>query len=166
MDKKKSSRQSIITLNINDKTYKVPIEDRDTLLDVLRDKLMLTGTKDACGIGECGACTVLIDEKAVLSCLMLAKDAQGKKIVTIEGLSQEGKLTPLQKAFIEYGAIQCGYCTPGMIMSAVALLNSNNKPTREEIKKALEGNICRCTGYNKIIDAIEAVRDKTDKGKI
>ncbi|MCX7965429.1 MAG: (2Fe-2S)-binding protein [Syntrophorhabdaceae bacterium] len=162
---KKKQKERLIKLNINNKEYSVLVEDRDTLLEVLRDKLMLTGTKDACGMGECGACTVLLNGKPVLSCIILALEARGKKINTIEGLTEEGTLTDLQKAFIEYGAIQCGYCTPGMLMSATALLNTKIEPTRDEIKKAIEGNICRCTGYNKIIDAIEAVRDRRVKDK-
>jgi len=163
--KNKGVKKRLITLNINNRDYHVVIEDRDTLLYILRDKLMLTGTKDACGVGECGVCTVLVDGKAVLSCLMLAIDGQGKKITTIEGLATDGKLTYLQKAFIEYGAIQCGYCTSGMLMAATGLFNRNPNPTRDEIKKSIEGNICRCTGYNKIIHAIEAVRDKRVKDK-
>lgn len=163
--KNKGVKKRLITLNINNRDYHVVIEDRDTLLYILRDKLMLTGTKDACGVGECGACTVLVDGKAVLSCLMLAIDGQGKKITTIEGLATDGKLTDLQKAFIEYGAIQCGYCTSGILMAATGLFNRNPNPTRDEIKKSIEGNICRCTGYNKIIHAIEAVRDKRVKDK-
>jgi len=161
----KGVKKRLITLNINDRDYHVIIDDRDTLLYILRDKLMLTGTKDACGVGECGACTVLVDGKAVLSCLMLAIDGQGKKITTVEGLAKDGKLTDLQKAFIQYGAIQCGYCTSGMLMSVVGLFNTNPNPTKNDIKKAIEGNICRCTGYNKIIDAIEAVKDKRLKDK-
>lgn len=142
------------------KTMKSRNEARDTLLDVLREKLHLTGTKEACGTGECGACTVLIDGRAVLACLTLAIEAQGKEITTIEGIAENGTFSPLQKAFIDHGAIQCGFCTPGMILSATALLKENIAPTRREIQKALEGNLCRCTGYNKIIGAIESVIEK------
>lgn len=152
-----------ITLHINNEDHEVTVEARDTLLDVLREKLHLTGTKEACGTGECGTCTVLIDGRAVLACLTLAIEAQGKEITTIEGIAENGTFSPLQKAFIDHGAIQCGFCTPGMILSATALLKENIAPTRREIQKALEGNLCRCTGYNKIIGAIESVieKDKT-----
>jgi carbon-monoxide dehydrogenase small subunit len=147
-----------ITLDVNNTEYDITIEPRDTLLEVLRQKLFLTGAKEACGTGECGSCTVLVDGKPILACLTLAIEAKGKKIVTIEGLSEDGKLSPLQQAFIDHGAVQCGFCTPGMILSATALLNDNPSPTRKEITKALEGNLCRCTGYNKIIEAIERVK--------
>jgi aerobic-type carbon monoxide dehydrogenase small subunit (CoxS/CutS family) len=136
------------------------VRPRDTLLSVLRDTLDLTGTKEACGTGECGSCTVLIDGMAVLTCLTLAVEAEGKNIITIEGLSKNGTLNTLQEAFIAYGAVQCGFCTPGMLLSATALLSANPNPSRQDIQKALEGNICRCTGYNKIIEAIESVRGK------
>jgi carbon-monoxide dehydrogenase small subunit len=148
-----------VTLNVNDEEHTVIVEDRDTLLDVLRNRLFLTGAKEACGTGECGTCTVLIDGKPVLACLTLAIETQGRKIVTIEGLAKEGHLSSLQRAFIDYGAVQCGFCTPGMILSAFSLLRENPSASREEILKALEGNLCRCTGYNKIVEAIEKVRD-------
>ena len=149
-----------ITLNVNGEERAVMVRPRDTLLSVLRDTLDLTGTKEACGTGECGSCTVLMDGMAVLACLTLAVEAEGKNIITIEGLSKNGKLNTLQEAFIAYGAVQCGFCTPGMLLSATALLSANPNPSRQDIQKALEGNICRCTGYNKIIEAIESVRDK------
>jgi carbon-monoxide dehydrogenase small subunit len=149
-----------ITLNVNGEERAVMVRPRDTLLWVLRDTLGLTGTKEACGTGECGSCTVLIDGMAVLACLTLAVEAEGKSIITIEGLSKNGTLNTLQEAFIAYGAVQCGFCTPGMLLSATALLSANPNPSRQDIQKALEGNICRCTGYNKIIEAIESVRDK------
>jgi len=152
--------KKIIALNVNNAEHDIVVEPRDTLLEVLRDKLFLTGAKEACGTGECGACTVLIEGKPVLACLTLAVEARGKRIITVEGLSEDGKLTFLQKAFIDHGAVQCGFCTPGMILSATALLNDNPSPTREDIVKALEGNLCRCTGYNKIIEAIESLREK------
>jgi carbon-monoxide dehydrogenase small subunit len=145
-------------LVVNGEEHAVMLEDRNTLLDVLRDKLLLTGTKEGCGTGECGACIVLVDGKPVLACLMLAINASGKKITTIEGLAVDGKLSPLQQAFVELGVVQCGFCSPGMILSTTALLYENRSPTREEIQKALEGNLCRCTGYNKIVEAIESVR--------
>jgi carbon-monoxide dehydrogenase small subunit len=149
-----------ITLNINGREQNVLVYPRDTLLSVLRDNLGLTGTKEACGTGECGACTVLIDGVAVLACLTLAVEAEGKYITTIEGLAKNGILSSLQDSFIDHGAVQCGFCTPGMLLSATALLSSNPNPSRADIQKSLEGNICRCTGYNKIIEAIESVRDK------
>nr|WP_246566046.1 (2Fe-2S)-binding protein [Tissierella simiarum] len=121
----------------------------------MRDKLRLTGTKEGCGEGECGACTVIMDGVSVNSCLVMAFQADGSNILTIEGLEEEGKLHPIQKAFIEEGAIQCGYCTPGMIMSVKALLDKQPYPSREEIRKGISGNLCRCTGYNKIVDATE-----------
>jgi carbon-monoxide dehydrogenase small subunit len=149
-----------ITLNVNGEERAVMVRPRDTLLSILRNTLGLTGTKEACGTGECGSCTVLIDGMAVLACLTLAVEAEGKNIITIEGLSKNGKLNTLQEAFIAHGAVQCGFCTPGMLLSATALLSANPNPSRQDIQKALEGNICRCTGYNKIVEAIESVRGK------
>ncbi|MCF7935891.1 MAG: (2Fe-2S)-binding protein [Synergistales bacterium] len=128
-----------------------------TLGRLLRDELGLTGTKEACGEGECGSCTVIVDGRNVNSCLMMAVDADGCEITTIEGLEQNGELHPLQQAFIEHGAIQCGFCTPGMILSAKVLLDGTPRPTRPQIREALSGNLCRCTGYDKIFDAIESV---------
>lgn len=144
-----------VPLKINGEEYPLLIGKRWTLLYVLRDVLNLTGTKYGCGTGDCGACKVLIDGEPVNSCTYLATRAQGKEIITIEGLSQEGRLSPVQQAFVETGAIQCGFCTPGMVISATALLRRNPNPTREEILKALDNNLCRCTGYVKIIEAIE-----------
>jgi carbon-monoxide dehydrogenase small subunit len=144
-----------IRLQVNGFEYDLLIKPHWTLADVLRDELGLTGTKKGCGKGECGACTVIVDGEAILSCLVLAIQTQGKHILTIEGLAQEGKLDVLQNAFVQYGAIQCGYCTPGMIMTARAFLNKNPLPSVEEIKKALSGNLCRCTGYLKIIEAVK-----------
>ena len=140
---------------MNGFAYDLLIRPHWTLADVLRDELGLTGTKKGCDKGECGACTVIVDGEAILSCLVLAIQMQGKRILTIEGLSQEGRLDALQDAFVQYGAIQCGYCTPGMIMTASALLSKNSRPSEEEIKKALSGNLCRCTGYVKIIEAVK-----------
>ena len=140
---------------MNGFAYDLLIRPQWTLADVLRDELGLTGTKKGCDKGECGACTVIVDGEAILSCLVLAIQMQGKRILTIEGLSQEGRLDALQDAFVQYGAIQCGYCTPGMIMTASALLSKNSRPSEEEIKKALSGNLCRCTGYVKIIEAVK-----------
>jgi len=146
--------KQLITLNVNGEDYDVVIEPMMLLLDVLRDKLGLTGAKKGCALGNCGCCTVLIDGKSVLSCLLLAIEAQGKDIVTIEGLARNGQLHPLQQAFIDYSALQCGFCTPGMILSAKALLDSNPQPTEEEAKQAITGNLCRCTGYTGIVVAI------------
>jgi len=149
-----------ITLVINGVEHEVISLPYRTLLDVLREDLHLTGTKNGCETGECGACTVLMDGKPVNSCLVLIGQAEGHRIETIEGLSKNGELHPLQKAFVEKGAVQCGFCTPGMIMASKALLDENPHPKREEIRSALSGNLCRCTGYTKIIDAVEAAAQK------
>jgi len=143
------------TLTINGAAHTVAFQAGDTLLDVLRDKLRLTGTKKGCNVGDCGACTVLVDGLAMNSCLLLAAELEGKSITTIEGLAQNGELTPLQKAFVAEGGIQCGFCTPGMVMSATALLEENPTPTQDEIKEALSGNLCRCTGYSGILRAVK-----------
>jgi carbon-monoxide dehydrogenase small subunit len=143
-----------IEVNINGKDYNLMVEDHLRLIDLLRDKLNLTGTKEGCGEGECGACTVLVDEKSVNSCLILAGQVHGKRIITIEGLGNENNLDPIQRAFLEKGAVQCGFCTPGMILSAKALLHENNRPNRHDIREAISGNLCRCTGYEKIVDSI------------
>jgi len=143
-----------IRLQVNGFEYDLLIKPHWTLVDVLRDEIGLTGTKKGCGKGECGACTVIMDGEAILACLVLPVRAQGKSILTIEGLAQEGKLDSLQDAFVKYGAIQCGFCTPGMIMTSRAFLINNPHPTEEKIKRALSGNLCRCTGYVKIIEAV------------
>lgn len=149
---------------VNGRDYEIPIEPRMTLLQVLRDELDLTGTKYGCGIGECGACTVLIDGKPMLSCCTLAITVRGKNITTIEGLAEDGNLHPLQQAFMDCGAVQCGYCTSGMIMTAKALLDENSNPAREEVKEYLASNICRCTGYVKIVDAVLTAAEMMRKG--
>lgn len=141
------------TLNHNNVT--VVVEPNLRLLDLLRNKFNLTGTKEGCSIGECGACTVIMNGKAVNSCLVLAGQCEGAEIITIEGIDKDGKLHPLQENFLKSGAVQCGFCTPGMIMSAYALLLENPNPTEEEIKDAIAGNLCRCTGYKQIIEAVE-----------
>ena len=143
-----------IGLTVNKKEYKLDVDPRKRLLDLIREDIGLTGTKEGCSEGECGACTVIINKRAVNSCMILAVQARNKEIITIEGLEKEGELDELQKAFINKGAVQCGFCTPGMLMSCKALLMNNPNPTEEEIKRAIEGNLCRCTGYNKIIEAV------------
>ena len=143
-----------LTCTVNGQPVSLKVAPTDTLLDLLRYDLELTGTKYGCGEGECGACSVLLDGKVVNSCLVLAAECQGSDILTIEGLAAEGELHPIQKAFVDHGAIQCGFCTPGMVMAAYALLQENPSPTEEQIKRGLEGNLCRCTGYRKIIDAV------------
>lgn len=148
--------KQVISLTVNGESYEVLAKPSDLLIDVLRDRLGLTGTKEGCDTGKCGACTVLIDGQAVRSCLMLALDARDREITTIEGLAEGGKLHPLQQAFIDHGAIQCGFCTPGMIMAAKAFLDENPTPTEEEVKEAIGSNICRCTGYSSIVEAIQS----------
>ena len=145
-----------IELIINGESYSVSVKPNETLLDVIRDKVGLTGTKKGCDTGQCGACTVLMDGKPVPSCLVLAVDVKGQEITTIEGLAVDGQLHPIQEAFVSEGAVQCGYCTPGMILAAKALLDVNPNPTEQEIKEAIAGNLCRCTGYVKIIKAISS----------
>jgi len=146
-----------ITLRVNGEDQQVEIESNRLLLQVLRDNLGLTGTKEGCSIGVCGACSVIIDGRLVSSCLTLAAGCAGKNIETIEGLAQDGKLHPLQQAFIEYGGFQCGICTPGQIMAAKALLDENPNPSEDEVKEWMSGNLCRCTGYYKILEAVMAV---------
>ena len=146
----------VLSFIVNGDPVEVVVKDNMTLLDLLRDKLGLTGTKKGCEQGECGACTVLLDGKPVNSCCTLAVECEGREVLTIEGVAQGDKLHPLQKQFIEKWAMQCGYCTPGMIMSAKALLDTNPHPTELEIREAIEGNLCRCTGYAKIVEAIQA----------
>jgi len=149
-----------INLKINGEPYEVSVKSNTTLLDLLRDEIGLTGTKKGCDTGQCGACTVLLDGKSINSCLVLAVDANGKEVLTIEGLASDGKLHPLQEAFIQEGAVQCGYCTSGMILSAKALLDENPTPKEEEVKKAIAGNLCRCTGYIRIVKAILNVAER------
>lgn len=147
--------ETTVSLTVNGSPAVVQIEEDRTLLYLIREVLGLKGTKEGCGEGVCGACTVLLDGKAVNACLVLAVQAEGKNLLTIEGLGTEGKLKPLQKAFIEAGAVQCGYCTPGMILSAKALLDKSPNPSETEIRRGLSGNLCRCTGYQKIIEAVQ-----------
>jgi carbon-monoxide dehydrogenase small subunit len=153
----KIKEKVLLTFRVNGIERTVNVFPQTTLLQVLREDLALTGTKHGCGIGECGACTVLMEGEPVNACLLLAAKAHMKEILTIEGLGSRDKLHPLQRAFIDHGAIQCGFCTPGMIMAAKALLDKTSKPSEEQIKEALAGNLCRCTGYQQIIEAIRAV---------
>jgi aerobic carbon-monoxide dehydrogenase small subunit len=152
-----------IRLTINGDSYHLLVETNQTLLDVIRDEIGLTGTKSGCEMGECGACTVIMNGDSVNSCLVLAHEADGQEIQTIEGLAQGENLHPVQKAFVKHGAIQCGYCTSGMVMASSALLDKNPEVDIEAIKKGLRGNLCRCTGYTKIIKAVEAARDGEEK---
>jgi len=149
-----------IELNINGDTHELLVASNHTLLEVLRDQLGLMGTKRGCDLGACGACTVLINGEAYLSCIMLAMDAVGKEIITIEGLAAGGDLHPLQNAFIDQGALQCGFCTPGMILTAEAILTEDEHPTEDVIKTKMAGNLCRCTGYKKIVEAVMSVKEK------
>ena len=151
-----------IQLEVNDESYQVDVEPGTTLVELLRERLHLTGTKEGCGQGDCGTCIVLVNGAPVNSCLMLAVDAQGCRVTTIEGLATDGKLHPLQQSFIENGAIQCGFCTPAMILSAKALLDHNPRPSEEEIKQALSGILCRCGSYQKIVEAVRAVSGRVD----
>ena len=155
----KQIKKRIIALNVNGEAHSVEIYPNSTLLEVLRGELSLTGTKEGCGEGACGSCTVLLDGLPVRSCLLLAIEAQGKEVTTIEGLAVGDKLHPMQEAFVEHHAIQCGFCAPGMILTAKAFLDKNPHPTEDEIRLALSGNVCRCTGYTKIIEAVKSVSE-------
>ena len=156
--------KSTITLTVNGDVYEIMVKPNASLLDVLRNELDLTGTKRGCDSGDCGACTVIMDGKAVDACLVLAMKADGCNIVTIEGLAHGNKLDPIQEAFLEKGAVQCGFCTPGMALATKALLDNNPNPTKEEIKAGIAGNLCRCTGYTKIIEAIQTASQKMSGG--
>jgi aerobic carbon-monoxide dehydrogenase small subunit len=149
-----------VSFQINDEQVTLAVRPYETLLEVLRERLSLTGAKESCGLGACGACTVVVNDIPLRSCLVLAPEVDGAVITTVEGLKQDGKLHPLQEAFMEKGAVQCGFCTSGMIMTAKALLDRHKKPTRKEIIKTLSSNICRCTGYKKIIEAVEEAGKK------
>jgi len=153
-----------ITLFVNGKDYDLNVESDELLIDVLRNKLGLTGTKKGCGTGDCGACTIILDGRAVTSCLILAVAVKDKEIITIEGLDQSGQLHPIQEAFIQHGAIQCGFCTPGMIMTTKTILDANPNPTEAEIRAGIAGNLCRCTGYTKIVEAIQAAAIRMNGG--
>lgn len=157
-------KKEIVNFRINSRSYEVIITPNMTLSELLRDQLDLTGTKHACEVGQCGSCTVLVEGKPTLACSTLAIAVRDKEILTIEGLSRGIQLHPLQQAFIDHGGIQCGFCTPGMILMAKALLDENPNPTRQEVKEGLGGNLCRCTGYVKIIDAVMAAAETLRKG--
>ena len=154
-----------MNLIVNKKKFEIELNGNETLLEVLRDKLGMTGTKTSCTESECGACTVIINQKAVLSCITLACAVEGEEVTTIEGLSDGENLHPVQQAFLDYGAVQCGFCIPGMVMSSKALLDQTTKPSQEEIEYALDGNLCRCTGYLKIFDAVRAAGEKMEEIK-
>ncbi len=147
--------KKVITLNVNDQEYDLVIPVNRTLTQVLRENLKLTGTKQGCSVGDCGSCTVLLDGEPVNSCLVLAVEAEGRRIQTIEGLAEGGKLHPIQQAFVDQGGIQCGFCSPGMILTAKALLDKIPSPIESQIREAISGNLCRCTGYQKIVEAIQ-----------
>ncbi len=148
-----------ISLKVNGQSYDLLVDTRQTLLNVLRDVIKLTGTKEGCSNGNCGACAVIFDGKAVDSCLVLAMEADGREVTTVEGLAQDGKLHPLQKAFIELGGLECGFCTPGVLVSSKALLDAKPHPTESQIRLAIAGNLCRCTGYDKIVKAIQSAAE-------
>lgn len=150
-------KKRAITLNVNKETFDIVVNPNRTLLEVLRDDLQLTGTKESCGEGVCGSCTVLVDGAPVRSCLTLAVAVEGKEVTTIEGLNDGEKLHPIQEAFVNHHAIQCGFCSPGMILTAYALLKESPHPSDEEIRRAISGNVCRCTGYAKIVEAIKSL---------
>ena len=153
----------IIKITVNNKLYELDLQGNETLLEVLRENLKLTGTKSSCQEAECGSCTVIVGGRSVLACITLAADCDGQTIETIEGLAKDDSLHPIQESFLEKGAVQCGFCTPGMIMSSKALLDKNPAPTQEEIKTALDGNLCRCACYQKIFEAVELASEKTKK---
>ena len=154
----------LINLTVNEKEYEVAVNPNQTLVDLLRYQLELTGTKKGCEVGDCGSCTVIMDGKTVLSCLTPVMQASGRNIITAEGLAHNGRLHPIQEAFLECGAVQCGFCTPGMLLSAKAFLEQNPSPTRQDVREAISGNLCRCTGYKKIVDAI-ILASKTMRGE-
>jgi aerobic carbon-monoxide dehydrogenase small subunit len=153
-----------IVLLVNQKQYRVEVSPDELLVDVLREKLGLTGTKKGCGTGDCGACTVILDGRAVTSCMVLAVSAEGKSIQTIEGMQKDGALHPIQQSFLDHHAVQCGYCTPGLVMSVKALLDETPHPNEAEIRRGISGNLCRCTGYQKIVEAVKAVAAANEGG--
>ena len=162
----KKSRSRVLEMSINGEAHEITVKPRVMLLEAIREKIGLTGTKDGCESGTCGACTVLVDGQPTLSCITLAGECEDKNIRTVEDLADGENLNYLQEAFLDQGGTQCGFCTPGMLMSATALLEKNPKPTRDDINKALEGNLCRCTGYNSIVDSILQVSDQGVKPRL
>jgi carbon-monoxide dehydrogenase small subunit len=163
VEAKLRSRSQLVRLAVNGESHEVVVTPRLTLVEAIRDRIGLTGTKASCESGTCGACTVLVEGRPVLACITLAIECDGKRVETVEGLADGEKLSALQEAFLDQGAVQCGFCTPGMLMSATALLRAHPQPTREQINKALEGNLCRCTGYNAIVAAVrQAAGERVD----
>ena len=158
-------RKELIELAVNGEMHKLAVESQETLLEVLRDHLGLTGTKEGCGTGECGSCTILLDGDPVLSCLILAVDCQDRQVTTVEGLSGGEGLGAVQEAFLETGAVQCGFCTPGMVLATTALLTKKTTPDEKDIREALEGHLCRCTGYNKILEAVNTAVEKNNRAQ-
>lgn len=161
----KTYTQIPIEFTINGKKVSLEVEAGETALKIIRDRLLLKGTKEGCGIGECGACTIVVDGKSVNACLMLAAQLHGREVVTVEGLAEGDRLSPLQQSFVDRHAVQCGFCTPGFLMSSHALLNENPNPDRREIIDAISGNLCRCTGYQQIVDSIEEAAGRLRKEK-
>jgi carbon-monoxide dehydrogenase small subunit len=153
--------KQLITLTVNGRPSEVAVEPRWTLLETVREQLRLTGSKEGCGTGDCGACSMIVDGRLITSCLMLAVQADGRELLTIEGLAQNGTLHPIQQAFIDTGGVQCGFCTPGMIMATKALLDRNSKPMLDDVREGLAGNLCRCTGYSKIYEAVLVAAERT-----
>lgn len=153
--------KQIINLSVNGRSYEIAVEPRWTLLETVREQVRLTGSKEGCGTGDCGACSMIVDGRLITSCLMLAVQADGGEILTIEGLAINGTLHPIQQAFIDTGGVQCGFCTPGMIMATKALLDRNSKPILDDVREGLAGNLCRCTGYSKIYEAVLAAAERT-----
>jgi carbon-monoxide dehydrogenase small subunit len=155
-----------IECTINGKMVSIEVEAGETALEMIRDRLLLKGTKEGCGIGECGACTIVVDGKSVNACLMLAAQLHGREIITVEGLEEDGDLNPLQQSFVDHHAVQCGFCTPGLLMSSYALLKENPSPDRRDVIDAISGNLCRCTGYQQIVNAVEDAAKRLCKGKM
>jgi len=162
----KTYTQIPIEFTINGKKVSLEVEAGETALKIIRDRLLLKGTKEGCGIGECGACTIVVDGKSVNACLMLAAQLHGREVMTVEGLADGDRLSPLQQSFVDRHAVQCGFCTPGFLMSSHALLNENPNPDRREIIDAISGNLCRCTGYQQIVDSIEEAAGRLRKEKV
>jgi carbon-monoxide dehydrogenase small subunit len=157
--------KQLITFTVNGRPYEVAVEPRWTLLEMVREELRLTGSKEGCGTGDCGACSMTVDGRLVTSCLMLAAQADGREVATVEGLATNGRLHPVQQAFIDAGGVQCGFCTPGMIMAAKSLLDRNPSPTLEQVREGLAGNLCRCTGYAKIYEAVMQAAERAGSRK-